>query len=1231
MFWYLSGLIFLAVLAVPCYLAWRVTRMLRWPAHGWVPILIVAAGFAAAFYVGTLLEGYGTSSVPDLFIPDSLPSFEKFVAENGLAGWWQSNPRDRAQVLKDAEEEAETANRPSPAELERLSGETNLILVVRQLTPEVRDAVARTAMEYAYRLFFHRLNFYLLILAVVVFSIMPGMWFADLLRMPDFRWKVAVILFAINASGTVLCAGWPPQRGVDLGGGVILVYQLDTEKLPEGGLEKAQMDRLIARVSERVNPGGQREIAVRPLGSDKVQITIPQVGEEEARRIKSIISKTGSLEFRILATRHDDLNLVERALAEPGARSVKASDGTLEAKWVAVDPREASMFAGNRELATRKAKSGALEVLVKIGPYDVLGEDLRQASTGYDDKTAGPCVNFQFNSRGADLFGRLTTENAPSEGFKRQLSIILDDVVYSAPSINTPIYERGQITGRFTQTEVDDLVRVLNAGSLPAALKPEPVRDLTTGPTLGGDTIRKSTLAMIISAITVPLFMVWYYRFAGLVAVAALALNMLILVAIMILVKAPFTLPALAGLALTVGMDVDNNVLIYERLREELAHGAALRMAIRNAFHRAGVVIVDANITHLIAATVLFVEGTEQVKGFAITFWLGAVLSIWATMFVARVVFEVFERRRWITRIHMMHVIGHTEIDFMKWFPACATFSVLITVLGLAVAFYRYYRGDGLFDIDFTGGVSVQALFTKPQDIGVVRQRTESLPDVTVNDVRLADEEPGERFLINTSNPELDDVKKDLWHEFGKELRSNQMTVSGLTAIPEAPPASAEKPPPEKPAPAAKPPVEKPEQKPAAKSAQKPAEKSKDQTLWRRSDLPPDTMLAMAGPLTGLLARGDTPPPKEPDQKAKPSAEKPAAKPSAEKPAEKPEAKPPAEKPQTKPPPGKPEVEPKEETAEKPEEEPEAKPSPGLPAAKPRAADLLAGGTQAELSFHFKVDYNSVENLVKKALAATGLAPGDTPFELTNPEYVERDTTPYDHWTLRIKLPRQKTEAVLAAVGHEVDQMPYFPDVDAIGPSVASDTRYYAVIALVASWVLIILYLWIRFQGVAFGLAAVIALIHDVLVMLGAIAFSYYLANYIPWLAKITTIDPFKINLQIVAAFLTIIGYSVNDTIVVFDRIREVRGKSPRITRQIVNDSTNQTLSRTLLTSFTVILVVVILYLFGGQALHGFAFALIIGVLTGTYSSIYVAAPILLWFVHPKEILRRSAGMVERT
>ena len=160
---------------------------------------------------------------------------------------------------------------------------------------------------------------------------------------------------------------------------------------------------------------------------------------------------------------------------------------------------------------------------------------------------------------------------------------------------------------------------------------------------------------------------------------------------------------------------------------------------------------------------------------------------------------------------------------------------------------------------------------------------------------------------------------------------------------------------------------------------------------------------------------------------------------------------------------------------------------------------------------------------------------------------------------------------------------PVFPASSTIGSSVAVNTRLVAVYALVASWVCMIIYLWIRFQGVAFGLAAVVALIHDVFIMLGAIAISIYVAPYLGFLM----IDPFKINLTIVAAFLTIIGYSVNDTIVVFDRIREIRGKDPNVTRKMVNDSVNQTLGRTLLTSFTMLLVVVVLYVFGGEAVHG--------------------------------------------
>jgi len=1023
---------------------------------------------------------------------------------------------------------------------------------------------------------------FLIVLALVAASIVVGTFFARRLRMIDYGWKFSLILAVTLLSSFFVYTGWPPKLGVDLGGGALLVYQVDLEKL-QGSLDSSRMDALVSSISKRVNPGGQKEITVRPLGSDKIQITMPAVSGSDAKekqaesdQIKRTISRSGSMEFRILATDIDDRyrSLMATALADPKNNLVKDSKGNTLAKWVPVRDKEVPVMRNMAHIATRM-KGDRLEALVLTGvndPYDVKGDDLKDARSDMDSNSGEPCVRFTFNTNGAALFGKLTGDHLPlPNGDKYQLGIVLDDELQSAPSINSMISDSGIITGRFTPKEVDELVRILNAGALPAALIKEPVRDMNTGPTLGGDTIQKSTNAMIISAIAVPLFMLMYYRFAGLVAVVALALNMLILVAIMILVKAPFTLPALAGLALTVGMDVDNNVLIYERLREELAHGAALRMAIRNAFHRAGVVIVDANITHLIAATVLYAVGTEQIKGFAITFWLGAVLSIWATMFVARVIFEVAERQQWITKIKMMHVIGHTSIDFMAWFPAAATFSVIITVLGLGVA---YYRGVGLFDIDFTGGVSVQALFNGKQDISQIRKDVDKLPDVAVSNVQLKDEPEGQRFVIDTSwagrakegdKNSTKEVKAELKRIFGDKLVSNEMTLGTVSTIPSAPPPTA----------------------PEAKPAQKPAEKPTPDKKQSRNDLPPDNVVAMGGSSPFLVAQ----------------AEKPATTEAKPAEAKKPEAKAPETKaPETKP-----------AEAQAPETKPaaaEIKPATTVPFVPSR----FAGGTQADLKFKYKVDHSTLEEKVTDVLQAKGLDPKEVEFKLSNPNFVEHDTTGFTDWTLEIKLPKEKAEPVLTALAQQIKAMPYFPDVDSIGGAVASDTRYYAVIALVSSWVLIIMYLWIRFQGVAFGLAAVIALIHDVLVMLGAIAFSIYLAK-IPGMTALTLIEPFKINLPIVAAFLTIIGYSVNDTIVVFDRIREVRGKDPRMTRQMVNDSTNQTLSRTLLTSFTVLLVVCILYTFGGQAVHGFAFALIIGVMTGTYSSIYVAAPILLWLV----------------
>jgi SecD/SecF fusion protein len=265
------------------------------------------------------------------------------------------------------------------------------------------------------------------------------------------------------------------------------------------------------------------------------------------------------------------------------------------------------------------------------------------------------------------------------------------------------------------------------------------------------------------------------------------------------------------------------------------------------------------------------------------------------------------------------------------------------------------------------------------------------------------------------------------------------------------------------------------------------------------------------------------------------------------------------------------------------------------------------------LKLAFGVKHKTLSDWLTKAVKECGL-PTDTRIELKNKQYTQGSAKKYAEWDFRTDLPPDKAEAVFAQLKNYLQSTPFFPASGKTSSQVAGGTKVRAVWAMVLSWACMIVYLWVRFQNVAFGLAAVVALIHDVFVMVGAIALSLYVAPFLGFLG----IAPFKINMAIVAAILTIIGFSVNDTIVIFDRIREVRGKDPRLTPEMVNDSTNQTLSRTLLTSFTVLLVIVILYCFGGEELHGMAFALLVGVVTGTYSSIYVAAPILLWLIGRK-------------
>jgi SecD/SecF fusion protein len=1056
--------------------------------------------------------------------------------------------------------------------------------------------------------------------AVIVASIGLASFLAKHWRMPEYFTKFAVVLFSCFA-GVAVCL-WavytqfyaPPdlrhdkiKLGIDLAGGVILVYEIQSDQFltatnnspqdvnPDTGQTRkgprdVNMDQLISVISKRINPGGVMEITVRKVGAKSIEIIIPRVEEAEVQRIKRIISKSGSLEFRILATRQDPemARLIDKAQLLKDNEMELFQDGQRRAYFIPIETEKMGRLVDDpnflKRVVTRKGKP-QVQVLVYDDPEDVTGAYLTRAYKGMDEK-GGYAVHFRFGSEGAAKFGRLTTRYQPSTmaAFKYHLGIVLDGTLQSAPTINSPITSEGQISGDFSEQEVDDLVGVLNAGALPAALNPAPISEQYIGPTLGKDTIDKGLFSLAISMVLVFAFVLVYYRFAGIVACMALLMNAVLLLGIMIMIQAAFTLPGLAGFALTIGMAVDANVLIYERMREEAHRGAALRMVIRNGFDRALSAIVDSNLTTLITAVVLWVIGTDQVRGFAVTLFLGILLSMFTAIFCARVVFDVAERRRWISTVNMMQAIGETRFNFFRYKWTMIGISGVVILIGLAATLVR---GRGLLDIDFTGGVSVQTVFNDPQNIVNLRGELEKHPeltDVVVSDVQLPGNLKNTQFIINTSTPEgktadqyLTEVKEKLSTIFASGLARNEMKITeaegpAKPAIPAAP--------------------EKADAKgPAKPEAESPA---KPKTDGKTSYAPtPGRPEATALATLMFAADGKEAPKPEAKQEAKAEA-KPEAKPEAKAAAPTEPPKPPVE-------------------AEKPAAKPEMKPEAKEPA-KPNTRTV-----RMRLDFRFPINHDALDYEVQQAKGKV-LQPGQTlDYSLLNPLYEDGSALPLQDWTFEATLPADASDHVvgqlLDALKKQIEGQAYYPSSNTIGGAVAEATRWRAVYALLASTVFILLYLWVRFQRISYGLGAVVALVHDVAVALGFVALSYFLVG-IPVLGALFNamlLDPFKVNLTIVTALLTIAGYSLNDTIVIFDRIREVRGKASEVTEGMINTSINQTLGRTLLTGLTSIMVIIILYLIGGPAIHGFAFAMLIGVVTGTYSSIYIASPFLLW------------------
>ncbi len=412
------------------------------------------------------------------------------------------------------------------------------------------------------------------------------------------------------------------------------------------------------------------------------------------------------------------------------------------------------------------------------------------------DERVQPAVGFVFNPTGARRFGGLTREHVPREdgNFQYHLAIVLDDVVMSAPVIRQEIRDQG-IIENMQANQVEELINILRAGSLPASIDPIPLQQEKIGPTLGQDTIEKGVRAIGISMLVVPVFMIVYYRFAGVVAVVALVLNMILLVGSMAFTGSSFTLPGLAGLALTIGMAVDANVLIFERMREEAERGANLGTQIRNGFSRAWSTILDSNVTTMLSGAVLWAIGTEEVKGFALTLIIGLIWNLFTAVYVSRVIFDYWYAKGWLKRLSFLKILGKTDINFTGPRRLFQIVSLVVIAIGLAV--FGAQKGNN-FNIDFTGGtlVTIQldpndekvASLSEPQRAAFVRQQASAagLTDVSIESLNVEGEARATRYNIRTTLADAEKVQQSILKQFGPTLARLQLQLGELTPIPEA-------------------------------------------------------------------------------------------------------------------------------------------------------------------------------------------------------------------------------------------------------------------------------------------------------------------------------------------------------------------------------------------------------------------------------------------------------------
>jgi SecD/SecF fusion protein len=702
------------------------------------------------------------------------------------------------------------------------------------------------------------------------------------------------------------------KKGIDLQGGSEFIVELQPSPDADGKVKAvypSDIQQAITILEKRLNPNGEKDLLLAPQGENRILIQMPGVTEAEVKNVRTQIEKVAKLEFRMV---HPD--------SASEIANLKAS-GTLSVDHVEM-----------------KSKEGP-PLLVKSRP-DLDGKYVSR-SYAYMDPQKGWTIILEFDSKGGELFGKLTEANVG-----RQLGIIVDGEVFSAPNLNEAIFGgSASITGRFKEEEARALATILeNPLENPMAI----VSESSVSAAYGESSINQGKWVAIAGLIMTTCFMLFIYRLAGLIAIVGVLVNLSLLFGGMALFQFTLTMPGIAGIVLTIGMAIDANVLIYERLREEMANGKSLAAALESAYEKAFSAIADSNITTLISAAILFAISGGLVKGFAITLIIGLISSMFGALVVTRIIFMWVIEKGILKKLTTTSIIPDRVFDILSKAPTFIIASLVVTAISFGALIVK---GKTSFGIDFRGGAIVHVELKEGKNI---------------------------------ADSDLDALLKPLTTEDGKSIGSFY-----------------------------------------------------------------------------------------PQRKAN----------------------------------------------------------------------------------------------------ATG---GDV---------------------IAIRSEFEAGPAIEQAIKSKYQDVVQGTQVSRVGASIGSDAAKVSIIAMLVALFGIFMYLVLRFEY-AFALGAIVALFHDVLMVPG-----------------LCVLFGQELSLIHIGALLTIAGYSINDTIVVFDRIRETiqQGGKGGI-RQLMNEAICKTLSRTLLTGPTALAPMVVLLFLGNPAMLEFALPITIGVILGTYSSIFIASPLVLWY-----------------